>query len=212
MCDIIFYFMVTWIVHVEYDETTVPQLFRPLFHSGQALGARPCLCLFQRQCEHLAVLRSCPVPSSDITAAADGRRGVLELARRMMASFVAAFYGPFTLASSCNDEWRGFCGTGAERIEAPVLIVTWGADRVPEEAAGLVLSATTTVWLPSTPPQRVFHYLCDGRRRGEWDTLANGAAVQELGSVDTGTGHRQPPWQCRLCPPPRLLMEPTARC
>lgn len=48
-----------------------------------------------------------------------------------------------------------------------------------------VLSATTTVWLPGTPPDRVFNYLCNGQRRGEWDTFACASAVQELISVTT---------------------------
>jgi len=59
----------------------------------------------------------------------------------------------------------------------------------PGEAPGVVLSATTSVRLPSTPPQRVFDYLRDEQRRGEWDILANGEAMQEMDHIAKGQHH-----------------------
>ncbi|XP_062208962.1 homeobox-leucine zipper protein ROC6-like [Phragmites australis] len=196
------YCKVTWIVHAEYDETTVPMLFKPLFLAGQALGARRWLAVLQRQCEYLAVFRSSSIPGIDSTVAAIsgmGRRGILQLAQQMMTGFYAAVSGPVTQASSNVNEWIGSIGTGAESFEVAVRKVTWKKlCSVPGELAGLVLSASTTVWLPSTPPQAVFDYLCNEQRRGEWDTLTNGAAVKEMVSLDTG--HLQGNAVSVLCP------------
>lgn len=121
-----------------------------------------------------------------------GRRSVLELAGRMMASFYAAVSGPVTVpaTSSSIDEWRVVSsgGGGAERVEAAVRLAIWNcADIMPGEPSVTVLSATTTVWLPGTPPLLVFEYLCDLQRRGEWDTHVAGGQVQELGSVATSS-------------------------
>ncbi|WVZ85153.1 hypothetical protein U9M48_032104 [Paspalum notatum var. saurae] len=187
-------FVVTWIVHAEYDEATVPPLFRPLFQSGQALGASRWLRSLLRQCEYMAVLRSSHVESSSSSSSSLdistlGRRGVLELGRRMTASFYATVSGPIIVPSSnMVDEWRVSTSTGAERIEASVRMAAWNCgDIVPGEPAVTVVSATTTVWLPDVPPPRVFEYLCDLQRRGEWDVHVNGGAVQGLGSVATST-------------------------
>ncbi|RCV33195.1 hypothetical protein SETIT_7G063300v2 [Setaria italica] len=167
-------FQVLWIVHAEYDDTAVPPLFRQLFQSGQALGAIRWLTSLQRQCEYMAILRSSQVPSSVVSGVAMsmlGRRSILALAQRMMASFYTAVSEPITLKpGNIVKEWRGSCGTATELSEATVR---------------MVLSATMTVWLPGTPPQRVHEYLCNEQRRGEWDTFANTGAVQELTSVIT---------------------------
>jgi len=56
---------VTWVVHAEYDEAVVHQLYRPLLQSGQALGARRWLASLQRQCQYLAILCSNSLPARD---------------------------------------------------------------------------------------------------------------------------------------------------
>nr|CAB3452675.1 unnamed protein product [Digitaria exilis]CAB3456388.1 unnamed protein product [Digitaria exilis] len=183
------YCKVTWIVHADYDLTMVPNMFKPLFRSGKALGAHRWLASLRRQCEFLAALHSSHVPSSHSTAATVspmGSNGILELAQRMMASFYSAVSGPVTQPSSNINEWHGDTGTGAERIDVAVRMVTWQkAGSMGGEPAGLVLSASTTVWLPNTPPQLVFEYLCNDQRRGKWDTFANGGAAV-LSSIATG--------------------------
>ncbi|KAF8690757.1 hypothetical protein HU200_041142 [Digitaria exilis] len=154
---------VTWIVHADYDLTMVPNMFKPLFRSGKALGAHRWLASLRRQFEFLDALHSSHVPSSHNTVS-----------------------GPVTQPSSIINEWHGDTGTGAERIDVAVRMVTWQkAGSMGGEPAGLVLSASTTVWLPNTPPQLVFEYLCNDQRRGEWDTFANGVAAV-LSSIATG--------------------------
>jgi len=116
-----------------------------------------------------------------------GKRGVLELARRMKESFYAAVSGPVTMASTnIVDQWCVSSGTGAERVGAAVRMVTWNcAEIMPGEPAITVLSATTTVRLPGTPPLRVFEYICNLQRRGEWDSFVNGGPVEEVSHVAT---------------------------
>jgi len=116
---------------------------------------------------------------------------MLKLAQQMMASFYAAVSGPIapTQATTSINDWFGSVGTGIERFDAAVRMVTWEkpGGGVAGEPASWYLSATTTLWLPCTPPKRVFGYLRDEQRRGEWDfVFANGAAVEELRSVPTG--------------------------
>ncbi|PUZ46726.1 hypothetical protein GQ55_7G105000 [Panicum hallii var. hallii] len=179
---------VTWVVHGEYLESTVPELFKQFFRSGQAFGACRWLRSLQRQCEYMAVLGSSHIPSSSSSSSAIsplGKRGVLELARRMKESFYAAVSGPVTIASTnIVDQWCVSSGTGAERVDAAVRMVTWNcAEIMPGEPATTVLSATTTVRLPGTPPLRVFEYICNSQRRGEWDNFVNGGPVEEVSYV-----------------------------
>ncbi|KAF8655151.1 hypothetical protein HU200_061288 [Digitaria exilis] len=162
------YCKVTWIVHADYDLTMVPNMFKPLFRSGKALGAHRWLA------------------SSPLCTRAMFQAATAQLAQRMMASFYSAVSGPVTQPSSNINEWHGDTGTGAERIDVAVRMVTWQkAGSMGGEPAGLVLSASSTVWLPNTPPQLVFEYLCNDQRRGKWDTFANGGAAV-LSSIATG--------------------------
>ncbi|KAK3143054.1 hypothetical protein QOZ80_4BG0357280 [Eleusine coracana subsp. coracana] len=123
----------------------------------------------------------------------DRRKGVMEVAQRMTASFYAAISGPITLPGSNTSEWRGSVGSGHEMFEAALRMVLWNCpSTVPGQPASYmqVLSATTTLWLPNTEPQALLDYLCDERRRSEWDILANGSVVKEIGSIMTGNNHR----------------------
>ncbi|RLM74725.1 hypothetical protein C2845_PM15G05050 [Panicum miliaceum] len=174
---------VTWIVHAEYDETSVPPIFRQLFQSGKALGASRWLASLQRQCEYMAILHSSH--SSGAAMSALGRKSVLELSQRMMASFYTAVSKPVALDPSNNvNEWCGICNIGTNMFKAIVRMVIWNYSTMGQPPT-LVLSATTTVWLPGTPPQRIHEYLCNGQRRGEWDKFAYDGAVQELSSIVT---------------------------
>ncbi|CAO2034641.1 unnamed protein product [Urochloa humidicola] len=182
---------VTWIVHAEYDDTAVPPLFRQLFQSGQALGAVRWLASLKRQSMYISILQSSQVPSNIVSGpamSAMGRKHLLAHAQQMMASFGAVVSKrvnrePGTIVK----EWRGSCVTAAEMSEATVNIVISNcrSTKGKWEASSLVLSATMTVWLPGTPPQRVHEYLCNVQRRGEWDTFANTTTVKELSSVTT---------------------------
>ncbi|XP_062193783.1 homeobox-leucine zipper protein ROC6-like [Phragmites australis] len=190
------YSKVTWVVHAEYDEAAVHQLYRPLLRSGQALGARRWLASLQRQCQYLAILCSNSLPARDHAAITPvGRRSMLKLAQRMTDNFCAGVCASAAQKWRRLDEWRGGEGGGAGGGGATVE----GEDKVrmmarqsvgaPGEPPGVVLSATTSVRLPATPPQRLFDYLRDEQRRGEWDILANGEAMQEMDHIAKGQHH-----------------------
>uniref|UniRef100_M1ACV4 HD domain class transcription factor n=1 Tax=Solanum tuberosum TaxID=4113 RepID=M1ACV4_SOLTU len=61
------YSKITWVEHVEYDESVVHQLYRPLISAGMGFGAQKWVATLQRQCECLAILMSSTVPSRDHT-------------------------------------------------------------------------------------------------------------------------------------------------
>ncbi|CAN6171760.1 unnamed protein product [Urochloa humidicola] len=179
------YCKVTWIVHTEYDESTIPMMFKPSFLAGQALGARRWLASLQRQREYAAALHSSRDPGNNSTA----KTGILKLAQQMMANFYTVVSGPFTQtqATSNTKEWVGSIGVGVERVDATVRMVTLKkASNVAEEPDTLFLSATTTLWLRNTPPESVFSYLRNEQLRGEWDILANGTPVELLDYSPTG--------------------------
>ncbi|XP_062198706.1 homeobox-leucine zipper protein ROC6-like isoform X2 [Phragmites australis] len=190
------YSKVTWVIHAEYDETAVHQLYRPLLRSGQALGARRWLASLQRQCQYIAILCSNSFPARDHAAITPvGRRSMLKLAQRMTDNFCAGVCASAAQKWRRLDEWRGGeggggpgCGAAGEG-EEKVRMMARQSVGAPGEPPGVVLSATTSVRLPATPPQRVFDYLRDEQRRGEWDILANGEAMQEMDHIAKGQHH-----------------------
>jgi len=58
----------------------------------------------------------------------------------------------------------------------------------PNEAPGIVLSASTTVWLPVSR-QRVFDFIRNEQLRGEWDMLSKGGPMKEMLRVPKGQEH-----------------------
>ncbi|OEL19782.1 Homeobox-leucine zipper protein ROC6 [Dichanthelium oligosanthes] len=191
------YSKVTWVVHAEYDETAVHHLYRPLLRSGQALGARRWLASLQRQCQYLAILCSNSLPARDHAAITPvGRRSMLKLAQRMTDNFCAGVCASAAQKWRRLDEWRGN-GEGAGSAgnsaagegEEKVRMMARQSVGAPGEPPGVVLSATTSVRLSATSPQRVFDYLRDEQRRGEWDILANGEAMQEMDHIAKGQHH-----------------------
>uniref|UniRef100_A0A0E0B5J7 Uncharacterized protein n=1 Tax=Oryza glumipatula TaxID=40148 RepID=A0A0E0B5J7_9ORYZ len=188
------YSKVTWVVHAEYDETAAHQLYRPLLRSGQALGARRWLASLQRQCQYLAILCSNSLPARDHAAITPvGRRSMLKLAQRMTDNFCAGVCASAAQKWRRLDEWRGEGGGGGGGGggdgEDKVRMMARHSVGAPGEPPGVVLSATTSVRLPGTLPQRVFDYLRDEQRRGDWDILANGEAMQEMDHIAKGQHH-----------------------
>nr|BAJ96997.1 predicted protein [Hordeum vulgare subsp. vulgare] len=189
------YAKVTWVVHAEYDEAAVHELYRPLLRSGQALGARRWLASLQRQCEYHAILCSNPHPNHGDRHEAispAGRRCMLRLAQRMADNFCAGVCATAAQKWRRLDEWRVEGAGGREQAsggEDKVRMMARQSVGAPGEPPGVVLSATTSVRLPGTSPQRVFDYLRDEQRRGEWDILANGEAMQEMDHIAKGQHH-----------------------
>ncbi|TYJ27016.1 hypothetical protein E1A91_A07G158200v1 [Gossypium mustelinum] len=174
------YSKVTWVEHVEYDESQVHHLYRPLLSSGIGFGAQRWVATLQRQCECLAILMSSTVPTGDHTAiTASGRRSMLKLAQRMTGNFCAG------VCASTVHKWNKL---NAGNVDEDVRVMTRKSVDNPGEPPGIVLSAATSVWLPMSP-QRLFDFLRDERLRSEWDILSNGGPMQEIAHIAKGQDH-----------------------
>ncbi|KAL0379575.1 UNVERIFIED_CONTAM: Homeobox-leucine zipper protein ANTHOCYANINLESS 2 [Sesamum angustifolium] len=172
------YSKVTWVEHVEYDESVVHQLYRPLISAGMGFGAQRWVATLQRQCECLAILMSSTVPVREHTAiTGGGRRSMLKLAQRMTNNFCAG------VCASSVHKWNKL---RTENVDDDVQVMTRKSVDDPGEPPGIVLSAATSVWLPTstsgrTSEERVGHPL------QRWPHARNGSHRQ-----------RPRPWQLRF--------------
>nr|GMD00636.1 homeobox-leucine zipper protein ANTHOCYANINLESS 2-like isoform X1 [Ipomoea batatas] len=164
------YSKVIWIQHMEYDDSTVHNFFRPLIRSGMGLGAQRWLATLQRQCECLTVIMSSSMPSTDNSGVSHaGRRSIASLAQRMTRSFCAVVCGNIY-------KWEPIQtgnGDDAARLNMRKSIGE------PGEPPGVVLSATKTIWLPISR-QHLFDFLRSEETRNQWDVLSNGTLQQMI--------------------------------
>lgn len=56
----------TWVEHVEVDDRSVHNIYKPLVNSGLAFGAKRWVSTLDRQCERLASVMANNIPSGDI--------------------------------------------------------------------------------------------------------------------------------------------------
>ncbi|URE42446.1 cotyledon development, partial [Musa troglodytarum] len=174
------YSRVTWVEHVEVDDGSVHDIYKPLVNSGLAFGAKRWIGTLDRQCERLASLMASNVPSGDITVitTAEGRKCMLRLAERMVMSFCGG------VSASTAHQWTTLSGNGAEDVR----VMTRKSVGDPGRPPGIVLNAAKSFWLP-VPPKRVFDFLRDERSRNEWDILSNGGGVDEMAHIANGRDH-----------------------
>ncbi|GMH09010.1 hypothetical protein Nepgr_010850 [Nepenthes gracilis] len=182
--------LVTWIEHVEYDESCAHHLYRPLLRSGLAFGAHRWLATLQCQCECSALLLSDKISLEDDSGLTlEGRRSIVKLARRMSSNFCAG------VCASSVRRWEKLelAGVGED-----VRVMTRVSLNEPGEPSGVVLSTAKSVWLPISRRQ-LFDFLRDDQSRGRWDILSNGGPMQEMARVSQG----QDAANCitLLCPP-----------
>ncbi|CAL4996472.1 unnamed protein product [Urochloa decumbens] len=179
------YSRVTWVEHVEADDTMVHDLYRPLVSSGLAFGARRWAAALERQCERLASAMASGVPAAPaggdaagVVTSPEGRRSMLRLAERMVASFCGG------VTASTTHQWTTLSGSGPEDVR----VMTRKSVDDPGRPPGIILNAATSFWLP-VPPARVFGFLRDDATRSEWDILSNGGDVQEMAHIANGRDH-----------------------
>ncbi|KAK7270842.1 hypothetical protein RJT34_26303 [Clitoria ternatea] len=171
---------ITWVEHSQYDESAIHQLYRPLVNSGIGFGAQRWIATLNRQCESLAILMSSPIPTDDPTAISEaGKRGVLKLAQCMLDYFCSG------ICASSMHKWEAI--QNSNLIDDMRILVRKNVDD-PAESPGIVLCASTSVWIPLSP-QRVFDFLRDGRYRAEWDLLSTGEQMQEMIHIAKGQEH-----------------------
>ncbi|XP_027359024.1 homeobox-leucine zipper protein ANTHOCYANINLESS 2-like [Abrus precatorius] len=169
---------ITWVDHYQYDESVVHQLYRPLVNSGIGFGAQRWINTLLRQCECFAILMS-PIPSEDPTALnQSGKRSMLKLSQRMTDYFCSGI---------CASSTRKWDVLHVGNLSDDMRIMARKNVDDPSEA-GIVLSASTSVWMPVSR-QRVFDFLRDGQLRGEWDMLSNGGPMQEMLHIAKGQEH-----------------------
>ncbi|KAL3645278.1 hypothetical protein CASFOL_010458 [Castilleja foliolosa] len=166
------YSKVTWIEHTEYDENIVHHLYRPLLRSGMVLGAQKWLINLQRQCELFSVIMS-SIASGDHSALhPSGKKSIVKLAQRMTRSFctgVCATVHKWEVVQNCDNTklmMRKSIGNSGE-------------------PSGIILSATTTVWMPISPPQ-LLDFLQDEKTRAHWDVLSQDGPMQQMLRVSKG--------------------------
>ncbi|KAL5230352.1 hypothetical protein ABZP36_029128 [Zizania latifolia] len=174
------YSKVTWVEHVEVDDSSVHNIYKPLVNSGLAFGAKRWIGTLDRQCERLASAMASNIPNGDlgVITSVEGRKSMLKLAERMVASFCGG------VTASVAHQWTTLSSSGAEDVR----VMTRKSVDDPGRPPGIVLNAATSFWLP-VPPAAVFDFLRDETSRSEWDILSNGGAVQEMAHIANGRDH-----------------------
>ncbi|KAI3517885.1 hypothetical protein L1887_17106 [Cichorium endivia] len=173
------YSKVTWVEHMEVEEISpIDRLYRDFIHSGLAFGARRWLASLQRACERTASLMMTGNSSHDlggVIPSAPGKRSMMKLSQRMVKNFCSS------INPSNGHQWTSVSGLNEFEVRA-----TLHKSNDPGQPNGMVLSASTTIWLPVSP-QNVFDFFRDGRTRPQWDVLSNQNPVQEVAHIAIGT-------------------------
>ena len=89
----------------------------------------------------------------------EGRRSMLKLAERMVKSFNGG------VGSSTSEAWVTLAGNNCSGAE-DVRVVIHKSNDEPGHPPGIVLSASTSLWLP-TSPRQIFQFLRTDRLRSE---------------------------------------------
>ncbi|KAH9796462.1 homeobox-leucine zipper protein MERISTEM L1 [Citrus sinensis] len=171
------YSKVIWVEHVEVDDRSVHNIYKPLVNSGLAFGAKRWVATLDRQCERLASSMANNIPAGDlcVITSPEGRKSMLKLAERMVTSFCTG------VGASTAHAWTTLSATGSDDVR----VMTRKSMDDPGRPPGIVLSAATSFWIP-VPPRRIFDFLRDENSRSEWDILSNGGLVQEMAHIANG--------------------------
>ncbi|CAN1353750.1 Homeobox-leucine zipper protein PROTODERMAL FACTOR 2 [Linum perenne] len=171
------YSKVTWVEHIEVDDVSVHDIYKPLVHSGLAFGAKRWVATLDRQCERLASSMANNIPAGDlcVMTGPEGRKSILKLAERMVISFCTG------VGASTAHAWTTLSPSGSDDVR----VMTRKSMDDPGRPPGIVLSAATSFWI-SVNPKRVFDFLRDENHRSEWDILSNGGQVQEIAHIANG--------------------------
>ncbi|KAM7264794.1 hypothetical protein ACFE04_002477 [Oxalis oulophora] len=171
------YSKVTWVEHVEVDDRSVHNIYKPIVASSLAFGAKRWVATLDRQCERLASSMAINIPAGDlyVITCPEGRKSMLKLAERMVTSFCTG------VGASTAHAWTTLSATGSDDVR----VMTRKSMDDPGRPPGIVLSAATSFWIP-VPPKKVFDFLRDENSRSEWDILSNNGLVQEMAHIANG--------------------------
>ncbi|KAH6835740.1 hypothetical protein C2S53_002929 [Perilla frutescens var. hirtella] len=164
---------VTWVEHTEYDESIVHHLYRPLIRSGIAFGAQKWFSNLKRQCALFALIMSSPVSTGDHSALSpSGKKSIVKLAQRMTRSFC-------TGVCSTVDEWEVVQDADNTKL------MTWKSNGNSGVPPGVILSASTTVWMPVSP-QQLIDFLQNEKTRSHWDVLSQDGPMHPMLRISKG--------------------------
>nr|XP_029123237.1 homeobox-leucine zipper protein ROC2-like [Elaeis guineensis] len=174
------YSKITWVEHVEVDDSGVHDMYKAVVSSGLAFGAKRWLSTLERQCERLASISAINNPRFGLNANPEGRKNILRLVERMVVGFCGGVSG------SRAQGWSHISGIGAEDVKITAKRNTVVTGSPP----GITINASTSLWLP-LPPGRIFHFLRTSRNLvfrapSIWDVLANGATIEEACQIANG--------------------------
>ncbi|KAK2653800.1 hypothetical protein Ddye_013656 [Dipteronia dyeriana] len=168
---------VTWIEHWEYDEGVIQCLYRPLVRYGWGFGARWWFANLQRQCKCLSILKSTvEIVEHPSGLGPDGRKSFVALARRMMNNFSSRV---------CVSSLRKWDKLHVEGVSKDLRVLIRESFNDPGEPTGIVLSAATSIWHPTTM-QRLFDFLSNERMRSHWDVLLIDGQMQGITHIFKG--------------------------
>ncbi|KAK9091462.1 hypothetical protein Sjap_024639 [Stephania japonica] len=172
------YCKVTLVEHVELEEKILThQLYRDLVHSGIAFGAERWLATLTRMCERFSCLMMTSTQTTElggVNASPHGKRSMMKLAQIMVSNFCAS------ISASNGHKWTPQSGLD----DGVGVTINKSTDH--SQPNGVVLSASTSIWLPVSS-QDVFNFLRDERTRSQWDVLSNGNSVQEIAHIVNGS-------------------------
>ncbi|KZV41040.1 homeobox-leucine zipper protein ANTHOCYANINLESS 2 [Dorcoceras hygrometricum] len=170
---------VTWIEHMEFDESAIHEIYKPLLRSGIGFGAQKWISILKRQCELVATITSSTVPTETLTLT--GKKSLAKLAQRMTRNFC-------TGVCSTVHKWEMLQNEISSNDTKLAMRQSFGDLGEP---SGVILSATTTVWMPVSPI-RLFDFLQDEKARVHWDVLSQDGPIQQIlylpKSQDPGNG------------------------
>ncbi|TMX03161.1 hypothetical protein EJD97_017997 [Solanum chilense] len=172
---------VTWIEHIEAHDTLIHTFYKTFVNSSLAFGAKRWISILDRQCERLASVEDTNLPQNNITHTLsidkERRKSVLKLGERMIISYISGVSGTKT------HKWTTFTGSGYNINDLQVK--TRRSINDPGRPRGLVLCASTSIWLPVLP-KLLFDFLRNENTRGKWDILINGGTIQEVTHIANG--------------------------
>ncbi|KAH0655772.1 hypothetical protein KY285_030654 [Solanum tuberosum] len=175
----IFMDTVTWVEHIEADDTLVHTFYKTFVNSSLAFGAKRWISILDRQCGRLASAEATNLPQSNIIhTLSTGRKSALKLGERMIIDYISGVSGTTT------HQWTTFTRSGYNTND--VQVMTRQSINDPGRPRGLVLCASTSIWLPVLP-KLVFDFLGNENTRGKWDILSNVGTIQQVTHIANGT-------------------------
>ncbi|XP_078429579.1 homeobox-leucine zipper protein ROC8-like isoform X2 [Wolffia australiana] len=165
---------IIWVEHSEVLRSPIHRLYKNLVEKGVAFGAQRWAAALRRSCER-AAFAAAHGGDSEWSLSGEGKANLVKLAERMVSNFCGSVFA---------GDGDGWTTTLSGQDDGGVRVAVHRSVD-PGQPNGVVLSAATSVWLP-TLPEIVFGFLSNARTRFQWDVLSCGNPVQEVAHISTG--------------------------